>query len=179
MSGVDLVAEEYQCSDVAASVIRILVTRSEDGRRADPTIQISEAASLLDTDAERVVDAAAELNGRVELRRQDGQPGGWDLLPTPACFAEFDGFFKDWDPRQDAERVVRELTRDGRQSASSTQIAEQLEWPPRRVNPALSYLIENGLVDWSRSISAVPYITSGLIATPETRNFVPHAEIFA
>ncbi|WP_372013900.1 toll/interleukin-1 receptor domain-containing protein [Tistrella mobilis] len=62
------------------------------------------------------------------------------ILPTAALFVEFDEYFTDWNPEQDARDLAVHLLNLGQSSAHCSDVAQSLGWPARRFNPAMTYL---------------------------------------
>ncbi len=161
-------------SPAAEAIVKIMVERSENGMAHDQTIspnQIKEAAGLDDDDIEYGVDEL-ESQGYVKVLRVMGAaPFGYEhVYPKDALFVAFDKYFKQWNPENDALQIAAALDRgeDGTVSA----IAQKYDWPPRRMNPAVSYLIENDFVGVSDELGSHPWVRHWLYKTPSTRRFV-------
>ena len=161
-------------SPAAEAIVRIMIEDSENGKALDPKIspnQIKEATGLDDDD---IIDAVDELEsqGYVTALRVIGTgPFGYDDVGAKdALFVTFDKYFKPWNPEDDARRVAADLVngKDGTVSA----MAQEYNWPPRRMNPAVSYLIENAPVDVGPKLGSRPWVTRRLYKTPRTRRFV-------
>jgi hypothetical protein len=104
-----------------------------------------------------VADAAFELAdaGHVDVRRSP--EGGDDHLfwPKPSLFVEFDRLLAGIDSKGDAAAIVRWLLNSGADGASADDVAKQFpEWNERRINSALTYLDESGVVLTSKSIDS-------------------------
>ena len=52
------------------------------------------------------------------------------------------------------------------------EIAQRYGWTPRRLNPALTYLINHKLIDATRVMSNKPFVASYFHKNDATRRFV-------
>ena len=77
-----------------------------------------------------------------------------------------------WTPEEDAVRIAAGLVSDDGFPDTPEEISEVLGWPPRRLNPALTYLIERELVSHTRFYGATDWVTNRLAKTAATRRFV-------
>lgn len=142
----------------------------------DPTLspnQIKEATGLDDDD---IIDAVDELESRgyVKALRVMGSPpfGYAHVYPKDALFVDFDKPFKQqWSPEDDALQVAADLV-NGSGSGHVSEMAKKYDWTPRRMNPAVSYLIENDLVGAGSERGSHPWVRHWLYKTPSTRRFV-------
>ena len=50
-----------------------------------------------------------------------------------------------WEPDKDALRMASAILNDERFPTSLTEIAEKFDWSPRRINPAVNYLINRNI----------------------------------
>lgn len=156
----------------------MFIEKSQNGIMMDPHFSAEgflESAELTDEDSR---DGVHELPGRglvKVLRSMDGSPAGRAvgfaaIGPESALFAEFDRYVMPWDPAEDAQQVAADLL-NGVLQGHSTQIADHYGWPPRRLNPALSYLVSRRLVMSSRAMDP-QWVTHWIHATDDTRRFV-------
>jgi len=60
-----------------------------------------------------------------------------------------------WNPREDAVRLAVEVINSEHQWLRIAETAEALGWSPRRVNPALNYLIRRDLVIPTKAINPI------------------------
>jgi len=156
-------------------IARTMIQLSEHGNTFDPQMgpeKLREATKLPDDD---LVDAVEELEGRGLVRRQlalgAGPLGFVALSSEAALFVELDKHFKEWNPADDALRIAADLINDAC-NGHVQSTAEKYGWLPRRMNPAINYLIEHRHVESSRSLGSHPWCTPFIIKNSATRRFV-------
>ena len=158
--------------------IELFVTESQDGAFQEPSFDFAGFCSRLSfskLEAQEVVD---ELEGRGLIERTTAlsDPFG-SVSPRDQLFWTFDRLFKEWNVEQDALHVAKKLVGNGRPEGSqavSITLAKELNWPARRINPTLTYLVAQGLVMASESHSH-PYAVYSILETSDTRRFVRDA----
>ncbi len=161
-------------SETARRAVELFVTVSEDGAFQKPRFAFPEFSShigLSASDARAVMDEL-EGYGLIERGAGLGDSLRW-VAPRHELFWKFDRLFKGWDVEQDARFIARKLVAgpyaEGNQFVSAL-LAKELDWPPRRINPALTFLVEKDLVRYSTTIS-YPYAVSSVSDTANTRRF--------
>lgn len=87
-------------------------------------------------------------------------------------YAEFDQHWKPWDPAADAREVAARMVNDPAFPAGMAQIAKAMNWEPRRLNAAASYLARRRLVHFLDSVACHPFAVFRMGATADTRRFV-------
>ncbi|WP_283813302.1 DMT family transporter [Bradyrhizobium sp. Leo170] len=60
--------------------------------------------------------------------------------------ATFDKHFMEWSPEEDALRIAADLVNDPSMPIDTGQVAQRDGWEPRRMNPALTYLLARKLI---------------------------------
>lgn len=163
-------------SAAAEVIAQLMVERSDNGLTADPQIsaeQLKAATKLPDDD---IVDAVDELRSRGLLRRHQalgmGPLGFIRVVPQAALFSELDEYFTDRNPSKDALRVATRLLNADTDGLNVSELATRFEWVPRRMNPAVSFLIDRRLVDFSKAMGTHPWCTSWIRRTAATRRWV-------
>lgn len=163
-------------SAAAEALVRLMVERSEHGDIFDPQLEpddIREATRLPDDD---IVDAVDELEGQGFVRSESSLGTGeigFDILgPESELFAKFDQHFKTWNPGEDALLIAADLVNSKEDGLNVHGWAEANHWPPRRMNPAVNFLINRKLVGASEMIGCYPWTTPWIRSTPATRRFV-------
>jgi len=158
-------------SPAASAIARHFVEHSELGLDCDPQTNIAELTQALCIPEDDVIDAFDELQGLGCVRNSPhlGARNTWTSGPRKRLFVRYDKHWKDWDPAADAVTVARRV-HEGAETNVQT-IAEKLAWQPRRMNPAVFYLIDRDLVRSSESISH-PYVTHWIQSTDQTRRFL-------
>lgn len=66
------------------------------------------------------------------------------ISPKNALFWEIDPLVKDWDPIKDAIKIAGLLA--NKESLSATELQKLTKWSTRRLNPAISFLVEHEYV---------------------------------
>jgi hypothetical protein len=141
----------------------------------DPEFSFTELMKQLDLTKDDLEDALSELNG---LMKDLSGSAARRIGPAEEFFARFDGIFMDWDPEADARVVAASLVSKGMQMQRAEEVAKQLGFEPRRMNPAIAWLRQSGLLD-SRNyaVGDHDYIEYRLIPQAELRRFVKAATL--
>ncbi len=162
-------------SPAAEAIVRLFVERSQHGGKFDPQLGANEIRKATELGDDDIVDAVDELEARGLVGRSrtlsDDPIGLTMLYPEAALFTEFDQYFKDWNPSEDARLVAAELV-NGQGTADVSQLAGKLNWLPRRMNPAVEFLFERRLVDSSRLLGTHPWSLMFIRKNAATRRFV-------
>lgn len=163
-----------ELSPVASAVARYFVENSRLGLDDDPPTTAEDVAVALAIDVDDMIDAFDELKGLGCMRVRDvwGPRPAHPAGPTARLFERYDRHWKDWDPALDAISVARHIQDGG--DGVTEKIAAKFGWPPRRMNPALSYLVERDLVLASESKSDT-WLTYWIQPNDETRRFLRQA----
>ena len=105
---------------------------------------MAQATSLPEEDIRlAVLDLAG--NGLVENLK--GMTGSDLFWPTISLFVEFDQYFLDFNPKQDAIAIANWLVSQKLQAIDINDLAKQFpDWPVRRLNSALNYLDDAKLI---------------------------------
>lgn len=161
-------------SAAATQVAKYLVEHTEQARIWDPQVSSGEMAKILGMVETDVIDAYEELKalGCIKIEAVFGPANGYPAGPTERLFVRYDRYWKDWDPAKDAIVVARMAAENP--NGNTQAIMEKLGWNARRMNPALSYLIERDLVMSSESKSQ-PLVTHWIQSTDATRRFLKQA----
>ena len=154
------------CSPAATALARLFVESTDYARKFEPQASIGELSQKLALSKEDIVDAIHELNGLVTCHNDDL------VYPEAELFVRFDRFWMGWNPADDALRVAAGLVNDEDFPDSPAEIAKRFEWEPRRLNPALAYLSERGLVVALRAMNSGPWFLVAMHRTDATRRFV-------
>ena len=84
-------------------------------------------------------------------------------------FWEIDPLVKGWDTRKDAIKIAGLLC--NKKSLSASELQELTNWSVRRLNPAISLLVEHDYVLASEAIHP-QFVSPHLHCTAETRRFL-------
>ncbi len=167
--------EALGLSPAAKAIVRIMVERSENGMGHDPMIspnQLKDATALDDDD---IIDAVDELErqGYVKaLYVKGAAPFGYaHVRAENALFVAFDKYFKQRNSKDDALRIAADLV-NGAGSGHVSEMAQKYNWEPQRMNPAVNYLVDKGLVLASPERGAAPWCCNWIQKNNRTRRFV-------
>jgi hypothetical protein len=156
----------------SVEAIEMLVRESDIGKHGHPELDFSGFCSRLAIDEVAGRDVVDELEGKGLLRKTSalGKPIR-SVEPTDLLFWRFDKIFQPWNTEADARAIAEKLANGPRNQFVIVKLAEELGWEPRRINPALTYLVQNGIVGHSE-MSAHPFAVYSILETAETRLYV-------
>jgi hypothetical protein len=156
-------------SPAAVAVAEYLVHSSTYGIELDPqatVAHVAQATTLPEEDVRLGVLDLADA-GLVKAISSDS------FWPTTELFVEFDRHFLNFDSERDAIAIANWLINQKIESISIAQLAPHfVEWPPRRLNSALSYLDEAKLIHPLKALDSAPWMMMALHVTDHTRRFV-------
>jgi len=133
----------------AFALAKWLCKKSERAMVWDPQIEINESVlSAIGMTTLELKDALCELETSALIYNSAGSRC-WSIGTRPALFAAFDQFLMPWNPAQDAKTVAARLcaTAPNGEVLGSQEVATELGWTPRRMNPAIQWLLQNRLID--------------------------------
>ena len=159
-------------SAAATAVAHLFVERSEHGLFADPQLNVGDLARETGLSIEDVEDALYELAAFVEMSDETGEGAYKGVFVKGGCFVEFDRHWKPWNPAEDAQQLASDLVCDPAFPSVPEEIAERYNWEPRRLNPAIVYLLERELIYDIQEQGAHPYAVSEVRPTKQMRRFV-------
>lgn len=153
-------------SAAAMAVAEYFCKNTKNAVFADPQTSEEELAEALALSVEDVQDALYEL-------RNFFKENHFRILPDRTLWAEFDKYFIEGaDPAADALQIAVDLMNDPTFPSRVPNIAERYSWTPRRLNPALSYLVERDIVKHVDYLSDGSWATGQIDKTAATRRFV-------
>jgi len=153
-------------SAAANTIAKIFVEHSKHARKFDPQISLSRIIELSGLTRDDVVDAIHELSGMVTMRFEDF------IYPETRLFTIFDSFWMGWTPADDALKIAIDMLNYPDFPTDPGRLAERYQWSPRRLNPAIAYLVERKLIMSLDTLSSGNWITANIRKTDETRRFV-------
>jgi TIR domain len=152
-------------SSAATAIAKVFVETTKDALYFDPTMSvhgIGEATGLSEDD---IADALHELGSMIKDE--------YDIITgMPELYATFDKHFRPWNPAADALRVAADFVNDSSFPEQPVEIAARYGWKPRRLNPALSYLIRRKLLDAIEHLGMNPWVAGYVHKNDATRRFV-------
>lgn len=152
-------------SPAAAAIAKLFSDEAKNAYFGDPTFTVVEVAEKLHLTADDVTDALYELRSFVKVTMGH-------VMPETELFASFDKYWRGWNPEEDAIKLALDLVQDTTFPSQAAEIAGRYEWPARRLNPALAYLINRKIILDSRACGTMPWLTYWVQKTDETRRFV-------
>lgn len=159
-------APQTGCSPAATRVAEAFVRRSRHGTFADPQLTTSEVAHATGLTEEDVRDALHELQHLFSISLDRA-------LPRDELFVAFDKHFMGWDASVDALRIATDLHNDRDFSNEPEQIAARYGWQPRRLNPAIAFLINRKILMDTHALGTQPWSVAFIQARPDDlRRFV-------
>jgi hypothetical protein len=172
-------ASQQELSVAATRVAELLSKSSGKGREYDPFLEVDDIVAQTNLPVNDIGLAVDDLeeHGLAKANHVGNCPplGYHSIFPTEYLFEQLDYAFMGWNPMADARSVAIALVNGGQEAGSVQEIAEQLGWAPRRMNPAVSYLLTHGIVGNSRGMNPT-YVCSVLLCTARTRRFVREVE---
>jgi hypothetical protein len=148
----------------ATAILKLFSDSASDAFYGDPTFTESELAEKLELAPDDVTDALYELRNFLKV-------AVGHVMPETELFASFDKHWRDWNPEQDAIKLALDLVQDTSFPSQAAEIAARYGWQPRRLNPALAYLINRKVILNYKTLGTMPWLTHWVQKTDETRRF--------
>jgi hypothetical protein len=153
-------------SPAATAIAKVFVDESETAVFGDPQRNIEELAERTSLSEEDVRDALHELRSFFTVNSDHA-------LPKDELYVAFDKHFCEWDPAADALILASDIVNDDTFPSATAEIGKRYGWPPRRLNPAIAYLINRDLIMDSKALGTQPWITAWVQKKADaTRRFV-------
>ncbi len=150
----------------AMAVAKVFVDETQNGLFGECQYTYNELAAKTGLSTDDVRDAVFEMRGFLK------DMGHNRVMDTPAFFSEFDGYWQKWHPEQDALRLAADIVNNPQFTALPREIAEQYDWEPRRLNPALAFLLQRDLLVDYGGISTAPYLMYRVVGKDGIRRFL-------
>ena len=155
-------------SPAAVAVARFLVEASDNAMTRDPIKTLDEIVAGTDLSPEDVRIAVLDLK-EAGLLWEGSIPG--HFAPEGAMFVEFDEHFMPFKPSEDARTVANRMVSEKARVLDTQTLAQELDWSPRRMNSAISYLIRAGAIETRHALASAPWRAVGLVSTDRTLRF--------
>jgi hypothetical protein len=152
-------------SKAATAIAEIFVKETETALFGDPQKGTDKLAEIIQLSVEDVEDALHELRDMVTVSHDR-------VLPQTTLFTAFDAHFMPWSPEQDALRLAADILGDSAMPHNTEEIASRYGWEPRRMNPAVCYLLSRKLIVDYQLIGGAPWYTFRVVANDSLRRFV-------
>jgi hypothetical protein len=161
-------------SQSALRIAHYFVTKTEIAY-LDPQATVGALVEALSLTREDVADGLHELElvMGVKVHKVLNGTANHVVMPEARLFARFDESWMDWDPDEDANRIASRLVATPGSGMLTEAIAREFEWTPRRLNPALTVLVDKGAIQVSNTKSH-PFVKYWVQATDDTRRFLAH-----
>jgi hypothetical protein len=157
----------------AIAVAEYLVRNSKFANELDPQTNVAEVAKATGLPEEDIRLGVLDLvgHGLVDESKSLGPSGAF--WPKTGLFVEFDQYFLDFSPKQDAIAIANWLVNEKIERIEVKNLAKQFsDWPPRRLNSVLNYLDGAKLVQPFKASASGPWVMVQLRVTDHTRRFV-------
>lgn len=149
----------------AMAIAEHFVDQSRNGEFGDVISDEERIAEHTSLSREDVVDALHELRRWLKIDYHS-------VVVREAFYAEFDRYWKPWNPADDALKLAAGMMNDASFPETPEMIGELYGWPPRRLNPAIAYLDERNAVMVLKGLGTTPYVAYKVQRTDATRRFV-------
>jgi hypothetical protein len=160
-------------STSAVAVAEHLVRNSELGRKFDPQVDVADVAKATGLPEEDIRLGVLDLVGAGLVEESKALTPNGAFWPKTSLFVEFDQYFLDFNPKQDAVAVANWLVSQKIEGIDIRSLAAQFpDWRPRRLNSALNYLDDAKLIHPLKAMDSGPWVMVHLRVTDHTRRFV-------
>ena len=153
------------------AVIRIFVEKAEAGVGIDAQAHVKELAELTGLGIDDVMRVIKELEQEklihVNSRKEGEEAGETFVFATELLFTRFDHLWKPWNPADDAWEIALSYSHYPDFPTDPRRVSEILNLPPRRLNPAISYLMEHKLVEGHIAKGIYPFTVSRMYPNRE------------
>lgn len=153
-------------SAAALAVAELFVRGSTRGLSHDPQLQLEDIRTNTGLSTDDITDALHELGALVQQRFHGST---W---PRALLFAELDEHFMPWKPESDALKLAADMVNDPGFPQAPSEIAQRYGWQPRRLNPAIAWLVARDLVRAHEGAGTAPWACFSIGKTDATRRFV-------
>lgn len=153
-------------SAAANAIAKVFVETTHNACLFDPQLSMAELMEKTGLSRDDVADAAHELDGMVTVHFEE------TVWPQDELFATFDRFWKPWNPGEDALKLAADMLNDEEFPTAPREIGQRYGWEPRRLNPAMAYLINRKVVRDLNATGSGPWLTVLIQKTDATRRFV-------
>lgn len=153
-------------SAAANTIAKLFVERSKHGVFADPQFNVENLARETGLTVPDTKDGLYELSHFFKDTARH-------VLVEPSLFTEFDKHWQPWDPAEDAIKLAADIANDKNFPAGCQQIADLYGWEPRRLNPAITYLFDRGMLVDYKALGVPQFVMVRVVGKEdEIRRFV-------
>lgn len=158
-------------SPAAMAVAEYFCRETKHAATFDPMVGNRDLAQATGLSLDDTVDAQHELSYFVDYTKESAEAR--HVWPKPAFWPEFDPYFEhNPDPAGDALVIAARMLNDPKFPKRLASIAAHLDWQPRRLNPAVAYLMDREVVRHLSFFGMGQWVTGVIERTDATRRFV-------
>lgn len=161
-------------SPEATNLGRFLIEDSEESHPFEKTYEVKRLAEALEFTPQEMNDAIEELElkGLVRsLKLLGTQPYNYGQVePTYPLYLHFQGITTPYDPENDIRIVASAIA--AKEQLSGQDIQQITKLPPSRINRAIRYLEDYGIIQVVKYLGTTPFVFGRAQATRLTRKFV-------
>lgn len=167
----------YHLSSVAEQIALLLCRQSKTGLPHDTILSIDVIEKQTNISLIIVEEAVDELKdkGLVNITHVINAPTR--IQPNNALFWATDSIVNGWDTAKDAQTVASILVKKNEQALRPSELNEILGWDYRRINPATTFLADQGFVEASKASGSHPYAYPWIRANIKTRRFLKSSNL--
>ena len=160
----------YQITGKIA-VIRVFVEKAEAAVGLDAHAHAKDIVTATGLDIDDVMRVIGELEHEelihVLTRGAKAEAGETLVGAKEILFTRFDHLWKPWNPADDAWEIAISYSHHPDFPTEPKLVSEVLNLPPRRLNPAIRYLMEHKLVEGHEARGTYPFIVSRMYPNRE------------
>lgn len=153
-------------SAAANAIAKLFVERTKHGVFADPQFSVEKLAEETGLTVKDTTDGLHELSSFFKDTKRH-------VLVEPSLFTEFDRYWQPWNPADDAVKLAADINHASDFPADCQHIADLYGWQPRRLNPAITYLFDRGMLVNYKAMGMPEFVMVRVVGRPdEIRRFV-------
>jgi hypothetical protein len=167
---------QFRKSESCILLLKYLSDKSDLGQSNDPLMKQEECLQII---AESIGEDGAEKELRLAVYELEkarliykhasvNSSMGWHAIgPREYFFCSTDHLFQTWNPKSDAEAVIRFLLDRNEDAFNLEELDSALQWGPRRLNSAVAWLYMQGLIDRNYHLGGIKYVLPWMRLTEE------------
>ncbi|UAJ11054.1 toll/interleukin-1 receptor domain-containing protein [Glacieibacterium megasporae] len=155
-------------SPAAVEIGRYLVTTSQHAMPQDPIVSVEQLVAATGMAQVEIRIAILDLLDAGFLW-EGGIPG--HVAAEGPLFVDFDEVFMPFSPAADARVVANRMVSTAKNLMETQTLAVELGWEPRRMNSAVCYLQQAGVISTRRALASAPWRVVHLLSTDRTLRF--------
>jgi TIR domain len=156
----------------AKVVAEYFVRNSEHANSMDPIASYDDIQSATGLPMPDVRIGVLDLVGSGLIEKSESVNESSRIWARPELFATFDADYMDWDPEEDAKALASELLNLNLSRVRCAEAAQRLDWPTRRFNSAVAYLIGARVVELVEYLDGSDFLAPALSVGDELLRYV-------